>query len=48
MKVRVDLQELQDKTDQVLDKVESGKTVVITQSGKAVAELVPHKSESNR
>ena len=43
MKVRVDLQELQDEADELLDRVERGETIVITELGQPIAKLVPHE-----
>jgi prevent-host-death family protein len=46
--VEVASRELRNDTAGVLRKVESGETVVITRRGKAVADLVPHRSEEYR
>ena len=46
MKVKVELQEVQDKTEELLDRVEQGETFVITSHGRPVAEMIPHQPES--
>lgn len=46
MKMEVDLQEVQDKTDELLDRVEQGEIFVITWRGRPVAEMVPHQPEA--
>ena len=46
--VEVASRELRNDTAGVLRRVESGETVVITRRGKAVADLVPHRSEEAR
>jgi prevent-host-death family protein len=43
--VEVATRELRNDTAGVLRRVEAGETVVITVRGKAVADLVPHRSE---
>lgn len=46
--VEVASRELRNDTAGVLRKVEAGESVVITRRGKAVADLVPHRSEGSR
>jgi prevent-host-death family protein len=46
MKVKVELQEVQDETDELLDRVEQGEVFLITWRGRPVAELIPHQPEA--
>jgi prevent-host-death family protein len=46
MTIEVDLQGLRDMTDNLLFRVEDGETIVITQMGKPIAELIPHREET--
>jgi prevent-host-death family protein len=48
MKIEVELQEVGDRTDELLSRVEQGQAIVITLRGKPVADLVPHKEETRR
>jgi prevent-host-death family protein len=43
MKIEVDLQEVSTRTDELLDKVEQGETIVITQEGVPIAKMIPHQ-----
>jgi prevent-host-death family protein len=45
MKIEVELQEVRERTDELLDQVEQGETIVITELGKPVAKMVPHQPE---
>jgi prevent-host-death family protein len=45
MKIEVEVQEVQERTDELLDRVEQGETIVITERGKPVAKMVPHQPE---
>ena len=45
MSLEVDLQDFRNIADLLLRRVEEGETIVITQKGKAVAELIPHEEE---
>ncbi|HEX6666227.1 MAG TPA: type II toxin-antitoxin system prevent-host-death family antitoxin [Solirubrobacterales bacterium] len=46
--IEVASKELRTDTDGLLQKVEMGETVVITQRGKPVAKLVPHRVNAPR
>lgn len=48
MRRKVELREVGDRTDELLDRVEQGETIVITRRGKPVAELVPHRPGAGR
>jgi prevent-host-death family protein len=48
MKIEVELQEVGDRTDELLSRVEQGQTIVITLRGKPVADLVPHRPGAGR
>ncbi|MDX2287890.1 MAG: type II toxin-antitoxin system prevent-host-death family antitoxin [Hyphomicrobiaceae bacterium] len=42
----VPIEELGDRVAEVIDRVESGETVVVTRQGKPVLDLVPHRSKA--
>jgi prevent-host-death family protein len=48
MRTEVELQDVGERTDELLDRVEGGETIVITRQGKPVANLVPHRPEVGR
>ncbi len=45
MTTEVDFQEVQENTDELLDRVEQGETFLIIFDGRPVAELMPHQTE---
>lgn len=45
MSIEVDYHRFRDEAEDLLDRVEEGETVVITQEGKPVADLIPHGEE---
>jgi prevent-host-death family protein len=45
MGIEIDYHQFRSEIEDLLDRVEGGETVVITQKGKAVAELIPHDEE---
>jgi len=45
MKTEVEVLDVRDRTDELLDMVEQGETVVITEGGKPVTMMIPHQPE---
>jgi len=45
MRTEVDISELENHTDELLERVEKGETIVITLRGEPIVDLVPHGVE---
>ena len=45
MKIEVDYRRFQKESEDFLDRVEEGETIVITQGERPIAELTPHRGE---
>jgi prevent-host-death family protein len=45
MRTEVDISELENHTDELLERVEKGETIVITLRGEPIVNLVPHGVE---
>jgi prevent-host-death family protein len=48
MNVEVDYHQFQNESDDFLDRVEEGQIVVITQAGRPIADLIPHREGEAR
>jgi prevent-host-death family protein len=46
MTIEVNYHQFRKETEDLLDRVEEGETIVITQKGEPVAELIPHREEN--
>jgi antitoxin (DNA-binding transcriptional repressor) of toxin-antitoxin stability system len=48
MRTEVDISELENHTDELLERVEKGETIVITLRGEPIADPVPHELKTRR
>lgn len=48
MSIEIDYLQLQSEAEDLLDRVERGEMVVITQNGTPVAQLIPHVEQTSQ
>ena len=48
MRLEVDYHRFQDESEEFLNRVEEGEIILITENGKPIAELIPHREGEAR